>query len=129
MNNKYESFAHIVINHFLRNTSTTSPTSVYVALFNTTPTKTTPGTEVSGTSYARVAATFGAPASGATANSAPVAFATAGAGGWGVVNGCGIFDLATVGQLMYFGDLTAPKTVDAGDTVTFATSALSVTET
>jgi hypothetical protein len=129
MNNKYESFAHIVLDHFLRNTATASPVTVYVALFNTTPTKTTPGTEVSGTAYARVPVTFGAPSGGVVTTSSPVSFPTAGAGGWGTVNGCGIFDQASGGQLYYFGDLTASKTVDAGDTVTFATGALSVTET
>lgn len=129
MNNKSHYLENSVINHFLRNGAVVAPFPVYAALFNTTPTKATPGTEVTGTSYARVVVTIGAPTDGAAANSAPCTFPAAGAGGWGVVNGVAIFDDPTAGNMLYFGDLAAPKTVDAADTVSFATSALTVNET
>jgi hypothetical protein len=42
---------------------------------------------------------------------------------------CGILNAETGGDLMYFGTLSAQKTIDEGDTVTFATAALQVSET
>ncbi len=44
-----------LINATLRNTSYTSPTTVYVALYTSDPTDADSGTECSGTSYARQA--------------------------------------------------------------------------
>jgi hypothetical protein len=62
---------------FLRNTSYTSPATVYVSLYTTDPTDADSGTEVSGGSYARTAVTFGAPSNGVSTNSADVTFPTA----------------------------------------------------
>jgi hypothetical protein len=124
-----------IIDHVLVATSYTSPTTVYAALYTVAPTKTTSGTEVSGGSYARVncgatasGGKFSASSSGATANDAAITFPTATAG-WGLVVACAILDLSTGGNILYFGGLTASKTVDSGDTVTFATGALTVAET
>lgn len=116
-----------VLNHVLRNVSLTSPATVYAALFTVVPTPSTSGTEVTGGSYARVATTFGAPALGVSTNSAPVAFPTATAN-WGTVVAVGIFDAVSGGNLLYFGLLTTSKAVDNGDTASFASSALSITE-
>ena len=102
--------------------------TVYVGLFTSAPTPSTSGTECSGTGYARAAVTFGAAALGVSLNSGLVTFPTAGAGGWGLVVAAGIFDDAAAGNLLYFGNLGASKTIDAGDTASFAISALSVTE-
>jgi hypothetical protein len=63
-----------LINATLRNTSYTSPATVYVGLYTTDPTDADTGTEVSGGSYARTAVTFGAPSNGVTLNSAAVEF-------------------------------------------------------
>ena len=65
-----------LINAVLRNTSYTSPTTVYVSLYTTDPTDAGSGTEVSGGSYARIAVTFGAPSNGVSTNSADVTFPT-----------------------------------------------------
>jgi hypothetical protein len=81
-----------------------------------------------GSLYLRQTITFGAPSGvGVTLNTAPVAFPAAGTV-WGTINGVGIYDASAAGNLLYFGTLGVPKTVGIGDTVTFATSALSVTE-
>ena len=127
MDNKSHYLENNVINHFLRHGSVTSPTTVYVALFNTTPTKSTAGTEVSGGDYGRVAVTIGAPTAGVATNSAPCTFTTA-SSSWGVVNGIAIFDDPTAGNMLYFGDLAAPKTIDSGDTASFGTGTLTVNE-
>jgi hypothetical protein len=66
--------------------------------------------------------------SGVTQNTGVVTFPTAGAGGWGLVVAAGIFDDLTLGTLLYFGNLGASKTIDNGDTASFAIGALSVTE-
>jgi hypothetical protein len=129
VNNKTHFLENAVINHFLRNSTQSSPTAVYVALYTVAPTKSSGGTEVTGTDYARVEGTFSAPSNGATSNSGPISFATAGTGGWGEVVACGILNAETGGDLMYFGTLSAQKTIDEGDTVTFATAALQVSET
>jgi len=50
-----------IINHVLRNTAYTAPATVYAALFTATPGESSAGTEVTGGSYARQAATFSAP--------------------------------------------------------------------
>jgi len=115
-----------LINAVLRNVSFTSPASVYVALFTTDPTDAGSGTEVSGGSYARVAATFGAPSGGVSTNSGTVSFPTA-TGSWGSVTHMGIYDASSAGNLLFHGALTVPKTVGNGDTVTFAIGSLSVT--
>ena len=59
-----------IINATLRNTTYTSPATVYVGLFTSDPTDAGSGTEVSGGSYARTAVTFGAPSNGTSTNSA-----------------------------------------------------------
>ena len=73
-----------IINATLRNTTYTSPATVYVGLFTSDPTDAGSGTEVSGGSYARTAVTFGAPSNGTSTNSAAVEFPQA-TGSWGTV--------------------------------------------
>jgi hypothetical protein len=115
-----------LINATLRNTSYTSPTTVYVALFTSDPTDAGSGTEVSGGSYARKAATFGAPSNGASTISSAIEFDQA-TGSWGTVTHFGIYDASTSGNLLYHGALTASKAIDTGDVFKFASSALTVT--
>lgn len=116
-----------ILDHVLRNSALASPATVYLGLFTVAPTPSTSGTEVSGGSYARVAATFGAPALGVSTNSAPAAFPMATLA-WGTVVAVGVFDALSGGNLLYFGTLTTPKSVDNGDTASFAVAALSITE-
>jgi hypothetical protein len=115
-----------LINATLRNTSYTTPTTVYVGLYTSDPTDANTGTEVTGGSYARKAATFGAPSNGASTISSAIEFDQA-TGSWGTVTHFGILDASTSGNLLYHGALTASKTIDTGDVFKFATSALTVT--
>jgi hypothetical protein len=115
-----------LINATLRNTTFTSPSTVYVGLFLTDPTDAGSGTEVSGGSYARKAMTFGAPSNGASVNSAAVEFDQA-TGDWGTIPFFAIFDALTSGNMLYHGALTASKTIETGDVFKFATSSVSVT--
>lgn len=115
-----------LINATLRNTSYTSPATVYVGLYTSDPTDADTGTEVSGGSYARTAVTFGAPSDGVSTNSAAVEFPQA-TGSWGTVGWIGILDASTSGNLLYHTALDASKTIASGDIFKIATGSLSVT--
>ena len=115
-----------LINATLRNTSYTSPTNVYLALYTTDPTDADTGTECSGTSYARQAITFGAPSNGVSTNSAAIEFPQAG-GSWGTITHIGIRDALTTGNLLYHTPLDASKTIATGDVFRVAIGSLSVT--
>lgn len=115
-----------LINATLRNTSYTSPTTVYVGLYTSDPTDANTGTEVSGGSYARTAVTFGAPSNGASTNNAAVEFPQC-TSSWGTVGWIGILDNATSGNLLYHTALDISKTIDTGDIFKIATGSLSVT--
>jgi len=115
-----------LINATLRNTSYTSPTTVYVGLYTSDPTDGNSGSEISGGSYARTAVTFGAPSNGVSTNSASVEFPQA-TGSWGTVAYIGLLDASTSGNLLYHTALDASKTIASGDVFRIATGSLSVT--
>ena len=115
-----------LINATLRNTSYTSPTTVYVALYTTNPTDADTGTEVSGGSYARQSVTFGAPSNGASTNSTDVEFPQATAS-WGTVAYIGLRDNSSGGNLLYHTALDTSKSIDSGDIFKIAAGNLSVT--
>ena len=115
-----------LVNATLRNTSYTSPAAVYVALFTTDPTDAGSGTEVSGGSYARQAATFGSPSNGASTTSADIQFPQA-TGSWGTITHFGVYDASSSGNLLYHGALTASKTIETGDVFKIASGSLTVT--
>jgi hypothetical protein len=120
-----------IINHVLRNTALTSPVTVYVALFTVAPTAAGGGTEVptGASAYTRMAVTFEAGVTaGVGQNDGAVTFPVAGTS-WGTIVAMAIFDAATAGNMLYFGNLTASKTVGSGDQVSFADNALVITET
>lgn len=117
-----------LINATLRNTSYTSPTTVYVALYTTDPTDADTGTEVAGNGYARQSVTFSAPSNGVTSNSAAVEFPQA-TGSWGTVAYIGLRDASTSGNLLYHTALDASKTIATGDVFRIAAGSLSVTLT
>lgn len=116
-----------LLNHVFRNTSYTSPTTVYVALYTSDPTDADTGTEVSGGAYERQAATFTDPTQvGGKAtikNSSEIVFPVATAN-WGTITHVGIRDAATGGNLLYHGALTTPKIIEAGDRFQFLANEL-----
>lgn len=115
-----------LINATLRNTSYTSPASVFVALFTTDPTDAGTGTEVSGGSYARQSATFTSPSNGSSTLAADVTFPTA-TGNWGTVTHFGIYDASTAGNLLYHGALNNSKNIQTGDILRIQVNNLTVT--
>lgn len=124
-----------MLDHVLGGGNYTRPATLYCALFlqSSAVGEAGGGTEVSGTGYAREAITndatnFPAASGGAKSNGVVVDFGTVGAGGWGQVGSFGLFDASSGGNLLYYGSLGTPKTLDAGDEVTFPIGALDFTE-
>ena len=115
-----------LLNAVLRNTSYTSPATVYVGLYTSNPGEGNTGTEVSGGSYARKSATFGSPSDGVCTNSAAVEFDQA-TGSWGTVSHVGLLDAITSGNLLFYTDITTSKTIESGDIFRIASGSLSVT--
>jgi hypothetical protein len=115
-----------LINATLRNTSYTSPAAVYVSLHTADPTDAGTGTEVSGGSYVRQSATFGAPSNGVSTTTADISFPQATAN-WGTIGWIGIWDAETTGNLLYHTALDTAKAIDNGDIFKIASGSLTVT--
>lgn len=123
-----------VLNHVFGATAYSAPGTLYFALFTTAPSDSGGGTEVTGGSYARVAltnnttnfpnATGTSPTS--KSNGTTITFPAASAN-WGTVVAFGIFDASSGGNLICWADLTANKTINNGDTASFAVGALTIT--
>lgn len=117
-----------LVNHVLRNTALTSPTTVYLALYDVSPTDTgVAGTEVAGTGYSRQSITFTAPSDGATSNSNSISLTNGSGGNW-TVGAVGVMDASTGGNMLLYGTLAGgSKTVADGDTITFSAGDIDVT--
>lgn len=117
-----------LLNGTLNGTTYTAPASVYIGLYTSDPTDANTGTEVSGGSYARVAATFGTASGtgGSVASNADITFPQATAG-WGTVGWIGILDSLSSGNLLYHTPLDTSKTIEAGDIFKIASGNLTVT--
>ena len=115
-----------LVNAVLRNTSYTSPATVYLALYTSDPTDADAGTEVSSNAYERQSITFGSPSNGVSTNSAAIEFPQA-TGSWGTVAYVGIRDASNGGNLLFHTALDASKTIATGDVFRVASGSLSVT--
>lgn len=122
-----------ILDHLLKTAVYTPETNLYIGLCSTSPTDTTMGTEVTGTNYSRVnfntwnVATSASPS--IATNNGIISFATPGAGGWGtathfiITNSLsGTADI----NLLAWGVLSVPKTINQNDTVSFASGQLSI---
>lgn len=97
----------------------------HVALFEDDPQDDNSGTECTGASYARQVVTFVRAAS-TISNDILVAFPES-TGSWGTLTHFAIFDALVGGNQLWHGTLTASKTVEAGETLTFAIGELTAT--
>lgn len=127
-----------IVDATLRAQAIGTPVTWYVALYTACPTDSTAGTEVTGGAYARVAITAGLAAfsgtqgagttvassgtGGTVSNNAVWTFPTPTAG-WGTVVCWGIADAATAGNIWIYSSLTTSKTINSGDSVSFASGA------
>lgn len=115
--------------------TTTAPTTVYVALFNSddsaggTAENLEAGTitdECTGGAYARQAVTFGTVSGGSVSNSADVTFPAATDGNWGTITHLAVMDAASSGNVLFYGALTSSKQIDNTDTFQITASNLTV---
>ena len=108
------------------------PATWYIGLSTADPTDDGSGiAEPSGGSYARVAVTnnatnWPAASGGAKANGTAITFPQASAS-WGTVTHFVIMDAASDGNMYVHAALDASKTVDSGDTLSFAVGELDIT--
>lgn len=116
-----------VLDHVFGGSAYTAPATLYLALYTVAPTDAGGGTEVSGGSYARQTCAFtvsGNLASNTTAVEWPVATGT-----WGTVVAVGVFDAATSGNLLAYGNLTSSKSIASGDVFRIPAGDLDITLT
>ena len=121
-----------LLNHVLRNTAYTSPTTVYVALLTASPGEEgTQTAELSGDGYARQSASFTAPSqvtgSGEVENDAEVLFPEATAN-WPEATHFAVADADSAGNYLYYEALDTPRTASTGDQIRFQVGALKVRE-
>jgi hypothetical protein len=127
---KAESVANTILDQLLG--AGTYGATMYLALFTTAPTESGGGTEVSGGAYARCSysdnsTTWPAAVGGTKANGIALAFPTPTAP-WGDVEAWAIFDAASAGNMVLFGELDAAVSIDTDDVVQFAAGDLSFDE-
>lgn len=115
-----------ILDHVLKNTSYTSPSTVYLGLFTSNPTDANTGTEVSGGSYVRQSISFAAASGGVSASNATIEFPQA-TGSWGTVTHVGIMDALSTGNLLFHTPLTTSKLIDTGDIFRVSSGNLTVT--
>lgn len=105
---------------------TATPTAHFVALASAAPTSVSFG-EATAAGYARQTGLFapaGTPSSsGTTGNTAGCTFSFNASQ---VCSGIGIFDAVSGGHMLFYGNLSAASTCSSGDTLTFATSAITL---
>lgn len=112
------------MNYLLKGTAWTAPTTLWVALFTTTPTALdgTGAVEVStsSTNYGRVSISNSGGWSGPSgtnleySNASDLVFLVPSAN-WGTITGCGLYDAQTSGNLICVASLSTNKVVSNGD--------------
>ena len=125
-----------VLNHIFGGATSgqpfTAPTTLYLGLFTVPPGDDNSGTEVVGGSYARVAVTntvanwpevTGTDQAKTNANAIQYPTATA---DWGTVVAVGIYDAATAGNLIAWGDLNTVQVINTGGDARVAPGAISI---
>lgn len=115
------------------------PAGIYLALFTADPTDAnTTGNEVQTTAwpaYVRqdcaqggvIATGWTAPSDGVSSNAKALTFPANNGAGAVTVTHIGIYDAATGGNLLYHAPLTAAKTLQIGDVISFAIGSITVT--
>ena len=120
-----------VLDHFLGTTESSFVTQKYLALHTANPAEDGSGAEVANSNnYSRQAINFNSASSGSATNTGDVSF-TASGGAFGTVSHFGIWDNSShgAGNLIYYGALTASKTIADGDTIKFnSNTGITITE-
>ena len=112
-----------LLDHVLRGTSYTSPTTVYVGLYTSDPGDDNSGTECTGGAYARQSLSVTTASAGVVTSSADVTFPQA-TNDWGTISHIGILDAVSSGNLLMHTELTTSKTISTGDVLKISTGSL-----
>jgi hypothetical protein len=133
-----------LVDAICRGVAFSSPANVFIALHTANPTDAGTGAEVSGGAYARVSlaattANFsGTQGAGTTTastgtggqitNNVAITFTAPSGGNWGTVTHFSMRDQITGGNLLMYGALSTPRTINSGDAApSFAAGSLSFT--
>lgn len=104
--------------NMIRGVAYTAPATVYVALYNTTPTRSAPGVEPTDAAYARKPITLAAATESSgkstVSNTAEITFAAA-TQNWGTITHFGIVDALTGGNVLFADAVGTPKTIETDD--------------
>ena len=117
--------ANQIGNATLTGTSYTSPSAWYAALYSTTPTANTAGTELTGNGYSRQSITFASAANGVVTSNSSVTFTNSTAA-WPTIVAFGITDASTSGNLLYYKDIAA-RNVQLNGNVILGTGNVTIT--
>jgi hypothetical protein len=111
-----------VLDHVLGNANYTQPSTLYLGLFTndsgSAAANLEAGTltdEVSGGDYGRETIAFD-PASGGSADSSATVTFPAATASWGEITHVAVLDAASGGNVLFWGAVTTPKTIESGDT-------------
>ena len=116
-----------LLNGVLDGTQYTVPAAVYLGLYTSDPTETgVAGTEVSGGAYARTALSFAASSAGSSVTDVDCTFVEASAD-WGTVSHITVCDATSGGNVLFYGALSASKTVNSGDVFKVTAGQLTIT--
>lgn len=116
-----------VINASLRGIDFTAPTDVYLSLHIEEVDEFGVGAEVEDDDYARQILTFSDPGeTGITLSDIEVTYLPAVAD-YGTIIWWGLWDAATAGNLLYFGELDVPREISTGDDVYVPIGAIGIT--
>jgi len=130
-----------LVDHIFRNQTFSAPANLYISLHTADPGE-TGASEISGNNYGRAtvasslanwagtqaaaSTTASSGTGGVTSNNNAITFATPSAT-WGTITHFAIWDAVSTGNPLLYGELTTSKTINSGDTVSFAAAALTVT--
>ena len=115
-------------------TAPTRPTTWYVALHTADPTEVGTTAELTtgqASTYARQAITFGTSTTSSTSNTGTVSFSVGTVTGSVTVSHISIWNSSSATastNVYYYGSLSVAKTLSTGDTLTFATGELIITQ-
>jgi hypothetical protein len=117
--------ANQIGNATLTGTTYTSPSVWYAALYSTSPTANTAGTEITGNGYSRQSITFSSAANGVVTSNVAVTFTNSTAV-WPTINAFGITDASSSGNLLYYKGIAA-RNVQLNGNVVLGTGNVTIT--
>lgn len=121
-----------VLEHLFGSSAFTPTTVFWAALYSASPGEAGSSTaEISGNGYTRVSYQNNSsnwPAANPKLNAGAITFPVATGTGWGSVTHMALVSTSasTAPAFYVYADLTTPKTIDGGDTASFAASAISI---